>query len=150
MNLWILLWGFSFAVPRLFQTIERVQGVSSNLQVENDNLLQKVTDLENMLKSSDSDKDKMICQLRERIDKLQSNSRTQDVLCQSMSGEVSGLRHKLKDFVLQCQQLEMKLEDAEQNKVTFTQQEVPVTEVKYNQVSYLSQIFVHMFNHFLW
>ncbi|XP_046379118.1 TNFAIP3-interacting protein 2-like [Haliotis rufescens] len=122
-------------VSKLHETIERVQGVSSNLQVENDNLLQKVTDLENMLKSSDSDKDKMICQLREHIDKLQSNSRTQDVLCQSMSGEVSGLRYKLKDFVLQCQQLEMKLEDAEQNKVTFTQQEVPVTEVKYNQKS---------------
>ncbi|XP_067657315.1 TNFAIP3-interacting protein 2-like [Haliotis asinina] len=122
-------------VTKLHETIERVQGVNSSLQVEKDNLLQKVADLENMLKSSDSEKDKLICQLREHIDKLQSNSRTQDVLCQSMSGEVSGLRQKLKDFVLQCQQLEIKLEDAEQNKVNLTQQEVPVVEVRSNQKS---------------
>ncbi|XP_041371109.1 TNFAIP3-interacting protein 2-like [Gigantopelta aegis] len=109
----------------LQEIVDKLTTENANLQGEIDSVQKKVVEFENTLHSSSSDKDKEIANLRDCIKRVQKDSQLQNVLCHSMSGEIGSLRGKLHNFVVDCQTLEMRLEESEKK---IKKQEEPVSE----------------------
>lgn len=88
------------------ETIEDYKRTGEDLET-------RVRQLQDLMGSSENEKDQTISSLQTTIRKMKEEFQTRDVLCHSLAEETSNLRQQLHDVAVTCQQMALRLERSE-------------------------------------
>ncbi|XP_045190567.2 NF-kappa-B essential modulator-like [Mercenaria mercenaria] len=100
---------------KLQQLHEESERVCSELRIQCSNQQTRIAELEQVLRSSDNEKDRTINELREKINHMTRELTSRDTLCTTLAEETRMLQKQLEDVARQCQELAKRLTEQGHN-----------------------------------
>lgn len=100
-------------ISALQQELRRKNETIEDYKRTGEDLETRVRQLQDLMGSSENEKDQTISSLQTTIRKMKEEFQTRDVLCHSLAEETSNLRQQLHDVAVTCQQMALRLERSE-------------------------------------
>ncbi|XP_060584728.1 centrosomal protein of 55 kDa-like [Ruditapes philippinarum] len=100
---------------KLQQRFEETERECNELRIQHSNQQTRIAELEQVLRSSDNEKDRTINELREKINHITRELTSRDTLCTTLAEETRMLQKQLEDVARQCQELAKRLTEQGHN-----------------------------------
>jgi CTP-dependent riboflavin kinase len=97
------------------QRFEETERECNELRIQHSNQQTRIAELEQVLRSSDNEKDRTINELREKINHITRELTSRDTLCTTLAEETRMLQKQLEDVARQCQELAKRLTEQGHN-----------------------------------
>lgn len=100
---------------KLQQQYEEIDKECAELRIQCSNQQTRIAELEQVLRSSDNEKDRTINELREKLNHVTRELTSRDSLCSTLAEETRMLQQQLEDVAQQCQELAKRLQEQGHN-----------------------------------